>query len=205
MLARRCRDRRRGRGPRLASNGRRTSDADPDYLIGIPGAVAAAAAVRLPGIRLVAGELHKPIRRMLRVEHSIDELAAPGNRGSVDLDAQRADADVAQSSEAAVLFTSGATGPPKGVVYRHHQMRAQLDVLRTLCDVDPSDSTGGCLRPVRAVRPGSRHRGRGAHRWMSLSRYPHRGTAGRGGIGHRRTLVFASPAALRNGSPPRAG
>ena len=31
--------------------------ADPDYLIGIPAAVAAAAALKLPGIRLVAGEI----------------------------------------------------------------------------------------------------------------------------------------------------
>ena len=31
--------------------------ADPDYLIGIPAAVAAAAAFHLPGIRVVAGEV----------------------------------------------------------------------------------------------------------------------------------------------------
>ena len=54
--------------------------ADPDYLIGIPAAVAAAAALQLPGIRLVAGELPKTIRRLLGVAHSLDELAT--GRGS---------------------------------------------------------------------------------------------------------------------------
>ena len=33
-------------------------------------------------------------------------------------------------AEAAVLFTSGATGPAKGVVYRHGQLQAQLEAAR---------------------------------------------------------------------------
>ena len=56
--------------------------ADPDYLIGIPAAVAAAAALQLPGIRLVAGELPRTIRRLLGVAHSLDELATDEDRGS---------------------------------------------------------------------------------------------------------------------------
>jgi acyl-coenzyme A synthetase/AMP-(fatty) acid ligase/pimeloyl-ACP methyl ester carboxylesterase len=174
--------------------------ADPDYLIGIPGAVAAAAAVRLPGIRLVAGELPKPIRRILGVEHSIDELAAPEGRGSVLLNAQRADADtdVVQSSEAAVLFTSGATGPPKGVVYRHRQLRAQLDVLRTLCDVDPSDRLVAAFAPFALYGPAL---GIGAAVPQMDVTKPGTLTAVRlaeAASAIDATLVFASPAALRN-------
>ena len=37
---------------------------------------------------------------------------------------------VGADAEAAVLFTSGATGPAKGVVYRHGQLQAQLETLR---------------------------------------------------------------------------
>ena len=36
---------------------------------------------------------------------------------------------VADGAEAAVVFTSGATGPAKGVVYRHRQLEAQRDAL----------------------------------------------------------------------------
>ena len=58
--------------------------ADPDYLIGIPAAVAAAAAVKLPGIRVVAGELPRPIRQLLGIQHSIDELVTAGDGGALD-------------------------------------------------------------------------------------------------------------------------
>ncbi|HEX3197490.1 MAG TPA: alpha/beta fold hydrolase [Propionibacteriaceae bacterium] len=174
--------------------------ADPAYLIGIPAAVAAAAAVRLPGIRLMAGELPGPIRRMLGVAHSIDQLAAPGDRGSVLVDAQGADADTdtAQSSEAAVLFTSGATGPPKGVVYRHHQLRAQLDLLRTLCGVDPSDRLVAAFAPFALYGPAL---GIGAAVPQMDVTKPGTLTAPRlaeAASAIDGTLIFASPAALRN-------
>ena len=174
--------------------------ADPAYLIGIPPAVAAAAAVRLPGVRLVAGEMPMPIRRMLGVEQSIDELAALGERGSVLVDAQRADADtdIAQSSEAAVLFTSGATGPPKGVIYRHHQLRAQLDLLRALCAVDPSDRLVAAFAPFALYGPAL---GIGAAVPQMDVTKPGTLTATRlaeAASAIDATLIFASPAALRN-------
>ena len=174
--------------------------ADPDYLIGIPVAVAAAAALQLPGIRLVAGELPKPIRRMLGIRHSIDELAASRDRGLGFFDTQRADADtnVAQSSEAAVLFTSGATGPPKGVVYRHHQSRAQVDLLGTLCDVQPSDRLVAAFAPFALYGPAL---GIGAAVPQMDVTKPATLTAVRlaeAAAAIDATLVFASPAALRN-------
>jgi acyl-coenzyme A synthetase/AMP-(fatty) acid ligase/pimeloyl-ACP methyl ester carboxylesterase len=174
--------------------------ADPAYLIGIPAALAAAAAVQLPGIRLLAGWLPKPLRPVLGVEHSINELAAPGDRISVLFDGRRADSDthVAHSSEAAVLFTSGATGPPKGVVYRHHQLRAQVEALRTLCAVDPSDrlvaafapfalygpvlGIGAAVPEMDVTKPGTLTAVRLAEAASAIDA----------------TLVFASPAALRN-------
>jgi len=40
---------------------------------------------------------------------------------------------------AAILFTSGSTGVPKGVVYNHGNFIAQVDALRTLYDIQPGD------------------------------------------------------------------
>jgi acyl-coenzyme A synthetase/AMP-(fatty) acid ligase/pimeloyl-ACP methyl ester carboxylesterase len=174
--------------------------ADPDYLIGIPAAIAAAAAFKLPGIRLVAGDLPRPMRRLLGVEHSIDELAAPGDRGSAPFDTGREPADTngARSSEAAVLFTSGATGPPKGVVYCHHQLVAQLDVLRALCDIAPSDRLVAAFAPSALYGPVL---GIGAAVPQMDVTKPGTLTAARladAAAAIEATLIFASPAALRN-------
>jgi olefin beta-lactone synthetase len=174
--------------------------AAPDCLIGIPAAVAAAAAFRLPGLRLVVGQLPKPIRRLLGVGHSIDELGASANQPSPLLDNPPApiDADGALSTEAAVLFTSGATGPPKGVVYRHHQLRAQLDQVRSLCKVTPHDRLVAAFAPFALYGPAL---GIGAVVPQMDVTKP--GTLTAAGLADaaatiEATLVFASPAALRN-------
>jgi olefin beta-lactone synthetase len=161
--------------------------ADPDYLIGIPPAVVAAAGLKLPGIRLVAGELPRSIRRLLRVEHSLDELAARGDSSSAP-----------SSGEAAVLFTSGATGPPKGVVYQHHQLLAQLELLRGLCSITPSDRLVAAFAPFALYGPAL---GIGAAVPQMDVTKPGTLTAARlaeAAAAVEATLVFASPAALRN-------
>lgn len=161
--------------------------ADPDYLIGIAPAVVAAAVLKLPGIRLVAGELPRSMRRLLRVEHSLDELAAGGDPSPAP-----------SSDEAAVLFTSGATGPPKGVVYSHSQLRAQLELLRSVCNIAPSDRLVAAFAPFALYGPAL---GIGAAvPQMNVSK-PGTLTAARlaeAAAAVEATLVFASPAALRN-------
>ena len=168
--------------------------ADPDYLIGIPGAVAAAAAVA-PGDRLVAGELPRPIRRMLGSSTRSTSLRHVGTTARA-LD-KRGTHDVAQSSEAAVLFTSGATGPPKGCLSASPAAGATRRAAEPLRH-RPERSTGGCVRPVRAVRPAL---GIGAAVPQMDVTKPGTLTAVRlaeAASAIDATLVFASPAALRN-------
>jgi olefin beta-lactone synthetase len=172
--------------------------ADPDYLIGIPAAIAAAAAFQLPGIRVVAGEVPRPIRQLLRIQHSIDELTAGDGSAVVDSQRVHLDPNGARSSEAAVLFTSGATGPPKGVVYRHHQLLAQLDQVRVLCDVNPDDRLVAAFAPFALYGPAL---GIGAVVPRMDVTKPGTLTAARladAAAAINATLVFASPAALRN-------
>lgn len=173
--------------------------ADPDHLIGIPAAVAAAAAFQLPGIRLVAGEVPSPLRQLLGIQHSMDELVAAADGSALgDIQGVHLGPDGAQSSEAAVLFTSGATGPPKGVVYRHHQLLAQLDQVRTLCDINPDDRLVAAFAPFALYGPAL---GIGAVVPRMDVTKPGTLTAARladAAAAIHATLVFASPAALRN-------
>ena len=60
----------------LRNLGSALRSADPDHLIAIPAGLAVAAALRIPGQRIVAGSLPGPARRLLRVDHSLDELRA---------------------------------------------------------------------------------------------------------------------------------
>lgn len=45
--------------------------------------------------------------------------------------------DTQADDVAAIVFTSGSTGVPKGVVYRHRHFVAQIDMLRTAFDIEP--------------------------------------------------------------------
>ena len=98
-----------------------------------------------------------------------------------------------------MVFTSGATGPAKGVVYRHRQVLAQLDLVR---------DTYATHRPRTGWSPRSRRSRCSARRWASAPRCP-TSTSPRpapltaaeladAAAAVDATVVFASPAALRS-------
>jgi olefin beta-lactone synthetase len=178
--------------------------ADPDHLVGVPAAVAAAAALRIPGGRIVIGDRPKPVRRLLvaSMTRSAGEedrarltVVCPPETRTISGGTRSAST---ANAEAAVLFTSGATGPPKGVVYRHFQLQAQLELVRTLCGITPDDRLVAAFAPFALYGPAL---GIGAAvPRMDVTR-PGTLTAdaladAAASVGA--TLVFASPAALRN-------
>ncbi|WP_331272305.1 alpha/beta fold hydrolase [Motilibacter aurantiacus] len=114
--------------------------AAPAYVIGIPRALAAARALGWPGTRIAAGPVDAATVRLLGARTTLAGLARRGS-GSALPEPPPSEAD------AAVLFTSGSTGPAKGAVYTVAQLEAVRDALSSAYLV-----TGG-TRLVAAFAP----------------------------------------------------
>ncbi|KAA9130862.1 AMP-binding protein [Marinihelvus fidelis] len=54
---------------------------------------------------------------------------------------------------AAILFTSGSTGPPKGVIYRHRQFHYQVEMLRDRFDIQPGEVDLATFPPFALFDP----------------------------------------------------
>ncbi len=94
----------------------------PDVVIGERLGLTAARTLGWPGIRISAERLPRPAALALGVTSSLHDLAEAGD--GADLPPEPGPDD-----DAAILFTSGSTGPAKGVVYTHRQLSALRDLL----------------------------------------------------------------------------
>jgi acyl-CoA synthetase (AMP-forming)/AMP-acid ligase II len=61
--------------------------------------------------------------------------------------------DAKPDDMAAILFTSGSTGAPKGVVYRHRHFNAQVDMLRKAFDIKPGEVSLPTFPPFALFDP----------------------------------------------------
>ena len=116
----------------LPNLGKGLAEAAPEAFIGIPKAHAA---------RVVLGWARATVRFKVTVGdqalwggitlNRVRELGATGSpRPAVDPEA---------NETAAILFTSGSTGPSKGVVYTHEYFGAQVDHIRRLYGIQPGE------------------------------------------------------------------
>lgn len=163
--------------------------ADPDHLIGIPKALAAARALRWPGRRISSTPIGRAQRAAIGADTDLPTLRA--RPGSLPHSPEGGEV-------AAIAFTSGATGPSKGVLYTHDALAAQRDAIASLYDITPDDRLVAAFAPFALYGP-----------LLGIpSVVPDMDVAAPGTLTARAlgdavlrvhaTLVFASPAALAN-------
>ncbi len=135
-----------GLGPRGMQ--RALVGAAPSRLIGIDKALVAARALRWPGTPISLTPLSSAMAAVTGCSTDVDSLIEAGRVAATELpDRPRFDAP------AAVVFTSGATGPSKGVRYRHGQLEAQRDALMQRYEITPDDRLVAAFAPFALYGP----------------------------------------------------
>jgi len=129
------------RGLGLSGLGAAVRGARVQWAIGPTQAIAAARVLRwAPGARFIT----VGTRRALG---SVSTLAA------LERSTGALPAEPRPDDPAAVLYTSGATGPAKGVRYRHHQLAAQRDALARTYGITPNDRLVAAFAPFALYGP----------------------------------------------------
>ncbi|WP_349814750.1 AMP-binding protein [Curtobacterium sp. MCJR17_043] len=170
--------------------------ARPDWVIGALPGLAAARALGWPGRRIATIALPAPARAALRVEHT---LAAVARRGAARLAAGTAlPAAPAPDAPAAVLFTSGSTGPAKGVVYTHGQLGAVRDALAGQYDVGVGTGLVAGFAPFALLGPALGARSVAPDMDVTAPRTLTARAVADAVAAADATVVFLSPAAIAN-------
>ena len=177
-----------GLGPKGMT--RATTSADPQWIIGeLPG-LGLARAFNWPGRRISVSPLGPVQAKLFKVETSLTALSRTTHHAQLPTPAA--------TDDAAILFTSGSTGPAKGVRYTHGDISALAAVLTRVFDVHEGTGLVAGFPPFALLGPAI-----GATSVtpdMSVTK-PKTLTASAISdaiIAGHSTMVFASPAAYKN-------
>ena len=119
-------------------------EAQADAFIGIPLAQFARALLgwaRSARIRITTGA------RAVFADATLADIEAAGAHAGPQL------ADTQPDDTAAILFTSGSTGVPKGVVYRHRHFIAQIEMMRDAFGIVPGGANLPTFPPFALFDP----------------------------------------------------
>lgn len=108
------------------------AEAEPHAFIGIPKAHIA---------RLICGWGKETLKTCVTVGTRLfwGGTTIAGILKDVDADLPFPPAPTGSDETAAILFTSGSTGPPKGVIYTHGNFAAQVEALRRVYGIEPGE------------------------------------------------------------------
>lgn len=123
--------------------------AEATHVVGIPAGLGLARTLDLPGVRILVGRTG-PATRVLGADASLAEVA---RRGRAYLAATDLPAVPSGDADALVAFTSGATGPAKGVVYSHARLAHLRDALRRAYSIGPDDALVAAFAPWSVLGP----------------------------------------------------
>ncbi|RKE60486.1 alpha/beta fold hydrolase [Microbacterium sp. AG238] len=179
------------RGLGIRGLSRAVRGTEPAFVIGERAGLAAARALGWPGRRISAPNLPAPAARALGVEASLAEIAASGARSAVP-------APPSADADAAILFTSGSTGPAKGVVYTHAQLAALRDALGAHFDVTPDIGLVTGFAPFALLGPALGTRSATPRMDVSAPRTLTATAVAEAVRASRARIVFLSPAAVAN-------